>query len=79
MPLNHVGYFTGKNSVKGLIVIHFIFFRVNRTLRTGLCYVLYRILKCYVTFDMIKNQNKPFRTAFLIALGVWENLKYYGE
>ena len=31
-------------------------------------------------FTMIKKtKKKPFRAAFLIALGVWENLRYYGE
>ena len=68
MPLNHVAYFTGKNSIKGLIVIHFIFFRVNRTLK----------MLCGIHHDK-KKQKKPFCTAFLIALGVWENLRYYGE
>ena len=31
---------------------------LNRTSRTGLCYVLYRILKSCMTFAMIKKQNK---------------------
>ena len=26
-----------------------------------------------------KNKKKPFRAAFLIALGVWVNLRYYGD
>ena len=58
MPLSYVAYFTGKNSIKGLIVIHFIFLRVNRTSWTGLCYVLYRVLKYYVEFTMIKTPKK---------------------
>ena len=29
--------------------------------------------------DKKKKKKKPFRTAFLIALGVWVNLRYYGE
>ena len=32
-----------------------------------------------IEFTMIKTPKKPFGGAFLIALGVWENLRYYGE